>query len=78
MEAAGAAGWTVLALWPPGRRGGQKREQYLVGFGEIEGALQGRPADRSSSAATSSSGPAAAKVRNSLSLSNSHHCNHYR
>jgi hypothetical protein len=33
---------TVLALRPPGRRGGQKRE-YLVGFGEIQGALQGRP-----------------------------------
>jgi hypothetical protein len=34
---------TVLELGPPGRRGGQEREQYLVGFGEIEGALQGRP-----------------------------------
>jgi hypothetical protein len=34
---------TVLALGPPGRRGGQEREQYLVGLGEIQGALQGRP-----------------------------------
>ena len=34
---------TVLELGPPGRRGGQEREQYLVGIGEIQGALQGRP-----------------------------------
>jgi hypothetical protein len=32
-----------MTLGQPGRRKGEKREQYPLGLGESEGALEGRP-----------------------------------